>query len=207
MIADSGPQVTTKTTEDQKEDESEDTKHRRLGDSEVPEKYRKDIGNQVVSEKTVTNNVMREAKEQNYQYHDESLRELEGKDIHRKAVEAPHELIRIENEIPQIPRGKLVHFSSKGRKINDVDEIQEISRLDKDGLLKTDTTQTHHHEELEDDEVPEEIEEAKHLPEPAQVGRKQLEYNRPHYDYDDNRTSRTNSSMSVSRNEKVKGKK
>lgn len=206
VIADSGPTVTTKTTEDAKSDESEDTKHRRLSDSEVPEKYRKDIGNQVVSEKTVTHNVMREAKEENYQYHDESLRELEGKDVHRKAVEAPHELIRIENELPQVPRGKLVHFSSKGRKVNDVDEIQEVSRLDKDGLLKTDTTQTQHHEEYEDDEVPEETQESqKHLTE--STSRKQLEYNRPGYDYDDNRTSRTNSSMSVSRNDKVKSKK
>ena len=202
VIADSGPTVTTKTTEDQKSDESEDTKHRKLADSDVPEKYRRDIGNQVVSEKTITHNIMREAKEDNYQYHDESLRELEGKDIHRKAVEAPHELIRIENEIPQVPRGKLVHFSSKGRKFNDRDEVQEVSRLNKEGMLSTETTQTHHHEEYEDDEVPEE-EEAKQL-ESSHVNRKQLEYN----DFDDHRTSRTNSSLSVSRNtDKVKNKK
>lgn len=204
VIADSGPQVTTKTTEDQKSDESEDTKHRKLDDSEVPEKYRKDIGNQVISEKTVTHNVSREAKEENFQYHDESLRELEGKDIHRRAVEAPHELIRIDNEIPQIPRGKLVHFSSKGRKINDIDEIQEVSRLDKDGLLNTETTQTHHHEEYEDDEVPEESSDVKALPESS--SRKQLEYGR--HDYDDHRSSRTNSSLSMTRNaDKVKSKK
>ena len=201
VIADSGPQVTTKTTEDQKSDESEDTKHRRLGDSEVPEKYRKEIGNQVVSEKTVTRNLMREAKEENFQYHDESLRELEGQDIHRRAIEAPNELIRIDNELPQIPRGKLVHFSAKGRKINDRDEIQEVSRLDNDGLLSTETTQTNHHEEYEDDELPE-GEDAKQLQEPSQVMYRQLEYGRPttSYDVDEHRTSRTNSSLSVSRN-------
>lgn len=195
MIADSGPQVTTKTTEDQKSDESEDTKHRRLGDSEVPEKYRKEIGNQVVSEKTVTRNVMREAKEENFQYHDESLRELEGKDVHRRAVEAPNELIKIENELPQVPRGKLVHFSAKGRKFNDRDEIQEISRLDKDGLLSTETTQTNHHEEYEDDEVPDEVENKLEHESPH----RQLEYGRPSYgdDYNDHRT---NSSLSMSRN-------
>ncbi len=197
VIADSGPQVTTKTTEDHKSDESEDVKHRKLGESEVPEEYRKNIGNQVVFEKNTTHNVMREAKEENYQYHDESLRELDGKDIHKRAKENPNELLsKIDNDIPKIPRGKLVHYSSKGRKVNDVDNIQEVSRLDKEGQLKTETTQTQHHEEYEDDEVPEEepatkqIEGSKH---------KQLEYNR--HDYDDRRT---NSSMSLPRSDRYK---
>lgn len=208
VIADSGPQVTTKTTEDQKSDESEDTKHRRLGDSEVPEKYRGDIGNQVVSEKTITHNVSREAKEENYQYHDESLRELEGKDIHRKAVKAPHELIKIDNNLPEVPRGKMVHFSSKGRKIQDSDQVQEVSRLNKDGMLNTETIQTHQHEEHEDEEVPEEEEGGPNQRRIEQGENKQLEYNRG-YDYDDYRTSRTDSSLSMSRNneQRVRHKK
>lgn len=202
VIADSGPQVTTKTTEDQKSDETEDTKHRLLGDSEVPKKYRKDIGNQVVAEKTVTHNVTKEAKEENYQYHDESLRELDGPEIHRKAVEEPHKLISLEHEIPAIPRGKLVHFSAKGRKTNDRDEILEVSRLDKDGMLNTETTQTQYHEEFEDDEVPEDG----HMLEDGSVHRhKELEYGGGEDNY--RNSSRTNSSLSMSRNDKIKNVK
>lgn len=202
VIADSGPQVTTKTTEDQKSDEQEDTKHRMLGDSDVPEKYRKDIGNQVVAEKTVTHNVTKEAKEENYQYHDESLRELDGPDIHRRAVENPNKLISIENEIPAIPRGKLVNFTAKGRKTNDRDEILEVSRLGKDGLLNTETTQTQYHEEYEDDELPEEQPIAERMIESDghhHGHQRQLEYNRSHRD-DDHRSIRTNSSLSIDRN-------
>lgn len=192
VIADSGPQVTTKTTEDQKSDESEDVKHRKLGDSEVPEEYRKGIGNQIVSEKKVTHNVQKQAKEENYKYHDESLRELEGDDIHKRAVKAPHELIRIDNELPEVPRGKLVHYSAKGKKTNDRDEVNETSRLGKDGLLNTESTQTHHHEEYEDEEVPEESEDGKRLVESSHFAPKQLEY------YNDRDHSvRSNSSLSV----------
>ncbi|OTF80074.1 hypothetical protein BLA29_002694, partial [Euroglyphus maynei] len=204
VIADSGPQVTTKTTEDQKSDEQEDTKHRLLGDSDVPEKYRKDIGNQVVAEKTVTHNVTKDSKEENYQYHDESLRELDGPDIHRRAVENPNKLISIENEIPAIPRGKLVHFSAKGRKTNDRDEVLEVSRLGKNGLLNTETTQTQYHEEYEDDELPEQpMIESDH----NTTHQRQLEYKQGHHHDDDHRSIRTNSSLSMSKDRKSTSKK
>ena len=207
VIADSGPQVTTKTTEDQKSDEQEDTKHRMLGDSDVPEKYRKDIGNQVIAEKTVTHNVTKEAKEENYQYHDESLRELDGPDIHRRAVEDPNKLISIENEIPAIPRGKLVHFSAKGRKTNDRDEILEVSRLGKDGLLNTETTQTQYHEEYEDDELPEQQAERMIESDNHTTHQRQLEYNHHGHHNDDHRSIRTNSSLSMSKDRKSSSKK
>ncbi|CAG2171914.1 unnamed protein product, partial [Oppiella nova] len=161
VIADSGPQVFTKTKEDQKKEESEDTKHKNLGDVDTPPGpgyVAVPGGHQVVSEKTETHQSSREAKEENIQYHDESFKELTGLEIHRKALQAPNELIQIDDndDAPDGPKGKLVHYSSKSNKINDSEEVKETSRLGRDGNMTTETTRTHHHEEFNDDEVPEE---------------------------------------------------
>ncbi|XP_054166365.1 uncharacterized protein LOC128963865 [Oppia nitens] len=160
VIADSGPQVTTKTKEDQKQEESEHSNHKNTGDTDTPPApgYKAvPGGNQVVSEKTETHNSSREAKEENIQYHDESYKELSGYDIHRKALQAPNELIQLDSDdSPNRSKGKLVHYSSKSNKINDCEEVKETSRVGRDGNVVTETTRTHHHEEFNDDEVPEE---------------------------------------------------
>ncbi len=179
VIADSGPQVTTKTKEDQKKEESENTNHKNIGDIDVPPGpgYVAVPGfNQVVDEKTETHQSMREAKEENMQYHDESFKELSGLEVHRKALQAPNDLIKIDSEnSPENPRGKLVHYSSKSHKINDSEEVKETSRLGRDGNVTTETTRTHHHEEFNDDEVPEE-EEVKALPAASTETTRKIEY-------------------------------
>lgn len=159
VIADSGPQVTTKTKEDQKQEESENSNHKNVGDVDLPPGpgyVAVPGGYQMVSEKTETHQSSREAKEENLQYHDESLKELSGLEIHRKALQSPNELINIDSDdSPDRPKGKLVHYSSKSHKINDSEEVKETSRLGRDGKVNTETTRTHHHEEFDDDELPE----------------------------------------------------
>lgn len=54
------------------------------------------------------------------------------------------------------PRGKMVHYSAKSKRVSDAEEIKEVSKLDRQGHLATETTRTCHHEEEDNDEVPEE---------------------------------------------------
>ncbi|RWS10574.1 uncharacterized protein B4U79_11132 [Dinothrombium tinctorium] len=159
VIADSGPQITTKTKEDNKVEESENTAKKVNGDLDkspgvgyiaVPQ------STNVINEKTETRNVVREAKQECLQYHDESIKELSGFDVHKKALTAPNELISIEDESNEkMPRGKLTHYSSKSNRVTDKEELKEVSRKQRDGNVTTETTRTHHHEEVEDDEIPE----------------------------------------------------
>lgn len=182
VIADSGPQVTTKTKEDQKQEESEHSNHKNVGDVDVPPRPGYEAvpgGQQVVSEKTETHQSSREAKEENLQYHDESFKELSGLEIHRKALQAPNDLINIDDtdDNPSHPKGKLVHYSSKSHKINDSEEVKETSRLGRDGNLTTETSRTHHHEEFDDDEVPEDKQpQLKALPESSTETTRNVEY-------------------------------
>jgi len=190
VIADSGPQVTTKCKEDQKQEETENTNHKNVGDIDTPPGpgyVAVPGGNQVVSEKTETHQSMREAKEENMQYHDESFKELTGLEVHRKALQAPNDLIKIDTEnSPEKPKGKLIHYSSKSHKINDSEEVKETSRLGRDGKVTTETTRTHHHEEFDDDELPEDNPEVKALPAASTETTRNIEYLKDYEDGFDN---------------------
>lgn len=186
VIADSGPQITTRTKEDNKTEESENSSHKKNGepDTRPGSGYVAIPGtNQVVSEKTETNQTMREAKRECMQFHDESFEELTGYDIHKKALVAPNELIRIEDEDnKKKPKGKLMHYSSKSHKIMDKEEMKETSKLDRKGKMTTETTRTHHHEEVDDDELPENEVPPGALPEVSAVSTRKVEYLK---DYED----------------------
>ncbi|XP_074603846.1 uncharacterized protein LOC141857266 [Brevipalpus obovatus] len=172
VIADSGPQVITRTKEDQKTEESESNRKLK-GDPDRPpgEGYEALPGEQVFSEKFETHNTTREAKQENMQYHDESIKELSGYDLHRKALTAPNDLVKIdENELStDKPKGKLTHFSSKSKKFRDHEQVKETSKRDRDGTIATETVRTNHHEELDDDELPEDDGEIQALPEASRT--------------------------------------
>lgn len=91
VIADSGPQITSRTREDNKTEEFDNSNKKALpygtkdkapgpGFLKVPD------GTTVVSEKIENHTTMREAKEENMQFHDESFQELTGYDVHQKAL-------------------------------------------------------------------------------------------------------------------------
>ena len=196
VIADSGPQVTVRTKEDNWTEESENSAKKGLpidvksiesmvksssSCPSVPVKedgigVNKDDEDLVISEKIETKNTTREDKHERFQYHDESISELTGFDLHQKALVSPNDLITInydviheekDVDIDQLfndnnkdlpPKGKLTHYSSKSHKVTDKEEVKEISKLGPDGEITKETVRTSHHEEISDDEEPEEKE-------------------------------------------------
>ena len=179
VIADSGPQVTTRIKEDNKVEECEKEKApkqaggRRAFESafgSAPEAGESAPSNgRVLGEKKEIQRVSREVREENMQYHDERLRELSGRDVHRRAIKAPHELLSVHDEHERhsaagaAPRGKMVHYSNKGKKYQDTDEILEVAKLAIDGSVTKEVKRTRHHEEFSEDEKPDEKGEAEAL--------------------------------------------
>lgn len=170
VIADSGPQVTTRIKEDNKVEECEKEKAPKNKNkfdaiSNAPE-CDSAIG-RVLGEKKEIQRVSREVREENMQYHDERFKELTGHDVHRRAIKAPHELITIndkkDSKYSTPPRGKMVHYSNKGKLYQDTDEILEVAKLAIDGSITKEVKHTHHHEEQREDELPDEKGEAEKL--------------------------------------------
>lgn len=178
VVADSGPQVTTKTTEDVRVEETENTQHKTTGDDPPGAGYVVVPGSaKVVSEKTESTQTVTETKEENKQLHDENFKDLSGEELHQRIVVAPDNLGLVGNigepgsEYP----GTLTHFSSRSQKVVDKEEVKEVSEL-KDGELTTETTRTHHHEEAYDDEVPEDECEEGAIPERSAETSRTLQY-------------------------------
>lgn len=171
VIADSGPQVTTRIKEDNKVEECEKekapknkSKFEALENAPEGESH-----GRVLGEKKEIQRKTREVREENMQYHDERFKELTGHDVHRRAIQAPHELITITDQksADSRPRGKMVHYSNKGKKYRDTDEILEVAKLAIDGSITKEVKRTKHHEECSEDEKPDETGEAemlKHAP-------------------------------------------
>lgn len=176
VIADTGPQITTRTTEDNKVEESEDTQHKKTGDEDVPDGYIPVPGSErVVCEKTESHQVTKETKEENMKMHDENFKELRGpEEIHRLAVMVPEESPLVGIRPDRFP-GKLTHYSSRSRKVTDKDEVKEISE-ERNGEVTKQTTRTHHHEEKDDDEVPEDEAEGRDLPAVERETKRNFEY-------------------------------
>ncbi|XP_050045440.1 uncharacterized protein [Dermacentor andersoni] len=176
VIADTGPQITTRTTEDNKVEESEDTQHKKTGDEDVPDGYVPVPGSErVVCEKTESHQVTKETKEENMKMHDENFKELRGpEEIHRLAVMVPDESPLVGIRPDRFP-GKLTHYSSRSKKVTDKDEVKEISE-ERNGEVTKQTTRTHHHEEKDDDEVPEDEAEGKDLPAVERETKRNFEY-------------------------------
>ena len=162
VIADSGPQVTSRTKEDATTEESEDSKKSippptarppavlASGHIRVP-------GTQtVLDETTSTRSKTKSSRVENAQYHDEDLKELTGFEVHKKAISAPNELISLSEAVAgSAPAGKLVHFSVNGQKVKDVEETKSSTRKDMaTGESRTETTKTYHQEVHDEDESP-----------------------------------------------------
>lgn len=184
VIADSGPQVTTRIKEDNKVEECEKEKTPKNKSkfealSNAPECG--ESTGRVLGEKKEIQRTTREVREENMQYHDERFKELTGHDVHRRAIQAPHELITITDKQAhsQPPRGKMVHYSNKGKVYRDTDEILEVAKLAIDGSITKEVKRTKHREELSDTERPDETGEGEELRKKPVVTRS----SRRHVDY------------------------
>lgn len=196
VIADSGPQVTTRIKEDNKVEECEKEKTPKNKSKfealeNAPEGPEGSCSGRVLGEKKEIQRVSREVREENMQYHDERFKELTGRDVHQKAIKAPHELITINDKhhsSDSAPRGKMVHYSNKGKKYKDTDEILEVAKLAIDGSITKEVKRTHNHEEFSEDEKPDETGEAEELRQKPIVQRSSRRHVDYVNDYDDLRT-------------------
>lgn len=184
VIADSGPQVTTRIKEDNRVEECNKEKTpKNKGKFDAIENAPEvgESSGRVLGEKKEIQRVSREVREENMQYHDERFKELTGHDVHRRAIHAPHELITITDKGSHSapPKGKMVHYSNKGKKFQDTDEILEVAKLAIDGSITKEVKRTRHHEECSEDEKPDETGEAEALRDAPTVTRS----SRRHVDY------------------------
>lgn len=166
VIADSGPQVTTRIKEDNKVEEcvKEKTPKNKSKFDAIENAPEGESTGRVLGEKKEIQVVSHEVKEENMQYHDERFKELTGQDVHRRAIQAPHELITITDKShSQAPRGKMVHYTNKGKKYRDTNEILEVAKLAIDGSITKEIKRTKHHEEFSDTEKPDETGEGDEL--------------------------------------------
>lgn len=162
MIADSGPQVTSRTKEDATTEESEDSKKALPPASlrppaVLPSGHIRVPGTQtILDESTSTRSKTKSSRVENAQYHDEGLRELTGFEVHKKAISAPNELISLSEHVSgSAPAGRLVHYSVNGQKVKDVEETKSCTRKDTaTGESRTETTKTFHQEVHDEDESP-----------------------------------------------------
>ncbi|XP_013790987.1 uncharacterized protein LOC106474839 [Limulus polyphemus] len=177
VVADSGPQISTKTTEDNRKEETENTDHKSTGGENLGPHYIADPGSvRVITEKTESRQTTREKKEENVELHDEGFRELTGTDLHQKALGAPdHELFSREIDVRKPFPGKVTHYSCRGQKVTDKEEVNEVSEW-KDGEMTTETTTTRHHEEQHDEEVPEDETDESAMPEISTETINNIEY-------------------------------
>lgn len=207
VIADSGPQVVTKISEDNRVEECEKERAPRGVGGRLALPSSTSVGKNILGEKRQIQRVSREVREENMQYHDESVSELKGRSNRVKAARNPNELLSLrsaeqmssesekedddrdedgnrrhkskKNKEHRKPRGKLIHYSNKGRKFADTDEITEYSKLGDDGAIVKEVKHVRHHEEFSDDELPDENNEAEALRDKPSAERSV----RRHYDY------------------------
>lgn len=166
VIADSGPQVTSRTKEDATTEESEDSKKglppaALRPPAVLPSGHIRVPGTQtVLDESTSTRSKTKSSRVENAQYHDEALKELTGFEVHKKAISAPNELISLSEHVAgSAPAGRLVHYTVNGQKVKDVEETKSCTRKDfATGESRTETMKTFHQEVHDEDEAPNDFE-------------------------------------------------
>lgn len=157
VVADSGPQVFTRTSEDSHTEHSDQLDGNTNADKAVLAIDDVDLHSRpIVANKSDIRDVTCEARKECFQYRSEEVKELNGPDVADMLRIAPNKLFEpIEEEIDERKKGSILsHYSNKSKKFSKRDKVCEISRLGPDGNIYTETTQTCQNEEIEDDELP-----------------------------------------------------
>ncbi|XP_044253586.1 uncharacterized protein LOC123004400 isoform X2 [Tribolium madens] len=171
VVEDSGPVVTTNTTEDTKTQEHHQTELRKLGDDQ-PDGPPNALE---TSPETVAvpnpEGVVREVKEKRVISREETEEVKETEDVQHfgditdedflSAVKTGKKDLRdvlrsTKNGVSVVSTGpRVVHESSKSNKVTDTEDTRELSSVLPDGKIVTETQRTTEHEEIKDDELPE----------------------------------------------------
>lgn len=155
IVADSGPQVITRTLEDTNTENNDMGKNSAQllvqGEPDLPCNSDPSVVRSVSRMRTT----MKSASKEVNHYHDEERREITNPAELERGIKSPETLLEpIENEFPSEVKGELKFFSSKSKGVVCKEKVNEVSRLDDNGNLRTVTTHTRHEEETEDSELP-----------------------------------------------------
>ncbi|XP_050309003.1 uncharacterized protein LOC126745280 isoform X2 [Anthonomus grandis grandis] len=190
VVEDSGPMVTTNTTEDTETQEHHQTEVRRLGDEDDTDGPRPlEDGTKGITEEnwiSVPNpdGVVREVKERRVISREETEEVKETEDVQHlgditdedfiAAVQSGKEDIRsvlrsTEGGRALVATGpRVIRDTSKTKKVTDTEDIKELSSVKPDGKIITETQRTTEHEEVDDDELPDDAPEQDYRKESAQ---------------------------------------
>lgn len=156
IVADTGPQVITRTFEDVNTDNTDSGRNR----ADLPEKAPDDpltkSDKSIVRSISQTRTTRKSASKEVNHYHDEERRDITSPEELEIGMNSPQELLdKIKNEFPENVKGKLMFYSNKSKGLICKEKVDEVSRLDCNGNLRTVTTHTRHEEETTEDELPE----------------------------------------------------
>lgn len=165
VIADTGPQIISRTLDDSHCEDVES------GQNEASLPQSPELlclpgiaDDNVVRCSSRTRTTRRSAGKEVNHYHDESRREITDALELQKGLETPQHLLeKIENEFPVEVKGDLTFYSNKSKEYVTKERVNEVSKLDANGNIKTESTHTCLEQETTDDEIPEEFA-SLHLP-------------------------------------------
>ncbi|XP_059619322.1 uncharacterized protein LOC132263537 isoform X2 [Phlebotomus argentipes] len=173
VVDDSGPIVSTNTTEDTEKQESQTTERRDKGEDEPGALEAVDAGKRTVSllgHAAPADGVVREVKEKKIVSREEKEELLETEDVKHlgdfsdevyvKAANSGVDNIKDvlyspESQQQLVPIGcRVVHQSAKSHKVVDTEDTDLQCRAQPDGTLVTEKKRTTEHEEIFDEDVP-----------------------------------------------------
>ncbi|XP_060836678.1 uncharacterized protein LOC132919268 isoform X3 [Rhopalosiphum padi] len=172
IVEDSGPIVTTNTTEDTEKQEHQQTEHRQLGDEGDGENTKEVVVR--ISSLEGNPSLLKEVREKKIKSREEKEELVETEDVvhlgdisdkaYQEAIqskrdirealeEANYKLVHVNSTGPRV-----VHQSTKNKKVTDTEDTRHTREVQKDGKIVTETSKTTEHEEVngvdEPDSVP-----------------------------------------------------
>ncbi|XP_076271419.1 uncharacterized protein LOC143203154 isoform X3 [Rhynchophorus ferrugineus] len=178
VVEDSGPMVTTNTTEDTETQEHHQTELRKLGDDDVDgglaaiegaDAPSGDKSNWVAVPNS--DGVVREVKERRVVSREETEEVKETEDVQHLGDITDEEFLAAirsgKSDLRSVLRSseagkavvstgpRVIRDTSKSKKVTDTEDTRELSSVLPDGKIVTETQRTTEHEEVDDDELPE----------------------------------------------------
>ncbi|KAG7207424.1 hypothetical protein KM043_009071 [Ampulex compressa] len=165
VVVDSGPLVTTNTTEDVEQQEHTTQERRRTGDQpqevEWPGERKGTVDEGSVVQKELNETVVRSREEIEETLETEDRQQLGdiSDEAYQKAVRSNRGDLRValaesSKQLAQQTGPRVVQHTTRSNKVIDTEKTLEKKELKADGLIVTERKQTVEHEEINDDEVP-----------------------------------------------------
>ncbi|KAL1497205.1 hypothetical protein ABEB36_008202 [Hypothenemus hampei] len=176
VVEDSGPMVTTNTTEDTETQEHHQTELRKVGDDDVDGPRALEGDNAVVEKSnwvaaSNSDGIVREVKERRVVSREETEEVKETEDVQHLGDITDEDFLAAVNsgrsDIRSVLRSseagralvstgpRVIRDTSKGKKVTDTEDTRELSSVLAGGKIVTETQRTTEHEEVDDDDLPE----------------------------------------------------